>query len=209
MTDRSQIKVLLADDHAVVREGLAAIIERRSDLSVVAQAVDGRDAVEMYERHKPDVCLIDLKMPVMDGVAAISSIRSIDPKARIIVLTTFDGDEDIYRGLKAGAKGYLLKDISPERLAKAIRAVHAGGRAVPAEIAQKLAERFPNEELSERERDVLTLLVAGMSNLEIGVDLSISESTVKFHVHHILAKLGATDRTQAVIVALKRGLAHL
>lgn len=209
MTDRSTIKVMLADDHAVVREGLAAIIERRDDLSVVAQAVDGSEAVDLYRLHRPDVSLIDLRMPVMDGVAAIRSIRSADPKAKIIVLTTFDGDEDIYRGLKAGARGYLLKDISPERLAKAIRTVYAGGREVPAEIAQRLAERLPNDELSYREHEVLDLLGRGKTNLEIGVELFISESTVKFHVNHILAKLGVTDRTQAVVIALKRGLTHL
>lgn len=203
------ISVLIVDDHAVVREGLAAILQSQQTITVVGQAEDGHRAVEMYRRYRPDVCLMDLAMPRMDGASAIVAIRAEDPHAKIIVLTTYEGDEDIYRALRAGAKGYLLKDTTAERLLNAIRTVSSGGRDLPPEVAQKMAERIPVDQLSDRENDVLHLLVQGKSNQEIGDELGISEGTVKSHMNRILAKLGVGDRTQAVIVALRRGLAKL
>ncbi len=203
------IRVMLADDHPIVLEGMAAIVAREPDLEIAGLASDGLQAVAKFREHQPDVVLMDLRMPELDGVAAISAIRAMRANARIIVLTTFDGDEDIYRALRAGAQGYLLKDVMPDELLNAIRAVHAGGRLIPARLAQKVAGRLASDDLTEREIDVLRLLVEGLSNAEIAGRLSITEGTVKFHVKHILGKLGVADRTQAVIAALRRGLARL
>jgi two-component system, NarL family, response regulator len=205
----SLIRVLIADDHPVVREGLAAMINRRPDMVVVAEVVDGKTAVQAYAQHQPDVVLMDLRMPEMGGVVAIAAIRADDPEAKIILLTTFDGDEDIFRGLQAGAKAYLLKDTPREALLDAIRAVHAGQKRIPPEIAARLAERMLQPELTAREMEVLGLIVAGQSNREIGQALAITEGTVKAHVNNILSKLSVSDRTQAVTEALRRGLAHL
>lgn len=209
MPETQPIRILIADDHAVVREGLAAMIARRADMQVVAEAENGRQAVELARRHRPDVILMDLRMPELGGVAAIRRVTAEAPAARVIVLTTFDGDEDIYRALQAGAKAYLLKDTPREALLEAIRAVHAGHKRIPSEVAAKLAERLLAPELSARELDVLRLIVAGRSNKEIGAALGISEGTVKVHVNSLLGKLGVADRTQAVTEALKRGLVHL
>ncbi len=203
------IRVLLADDHPMMREGIAAVIERHPDMKVVAQADNGREAVNLYQEHLPDVVLMDLQMPGMDGLEAIVAIRAEYPTARIIVLTTYDGDEDIYRSLYAGAAGYLLKDSSRNDLLEAIRTVHHGKQLVTPEIAAKLAQRIRRTELTARELEVLNQIAAGKSNLEIGTLLSISEGTVKAHVNNILTKLSVTDRTQAVITAIQRGIVHL
>ncbi len=203
------IRVLLADDHAVVREGLAAMIGRRPDMEVVAEAENGVRAVELARQHRPDVILMDLRMPQMGGVEALSAIRAEQPGARVIVLTTFDGDEDIYRALQAGAQAYLLKDTPRDELLDAIRAVHQGLRRIPPEVAAKLAERVTAPDLTPRELDVLRLVALGQSNKEIAAALTIAEGTVKIHVNNLLGKLGAASRTQAVTEALKRGLIHL
>jgi len=203
------IRVLIADDHAVVREGLAAMIARRTDMQVVAEATDGAQAVELARAQQPDVILMDLRMPQLNGVEAITQIRAERPEARVIMLTTYDGDEDIYRALRAGAMAYLLKDTPRDDLLDTIRAVHAGQKRIPPEVAAKLAERVTAPELTERELEVLTLIVAGRSNKEIGVALTISEGTVKVHVASILGKLGVSDRTQAATTALQRGIVHL
>lgn len=203
------IRVLIVDDHPVVREGLAAMLNRRADMEVVAEVGDGKTAVQAYDEHLPDVVLMDLRMPEMGGVDSVQAIRASHPEARIIILTTFDGDEDIFRGLQAGAKAYLLKDTPREALLETIRAVHAGQKRIPPEIAARLAERILQPELTAREMEVLRLIVAGQSNREIGQALAITEGTVKVHVNNILSKLNVHDRTQAVTEALRRGLAHL
>jgi two-component system NarL family response regulator len=203
------IRVLLADDHPVVREGLAAMLNRRADMEVIGEVADGRSAVQFCQEHQPDVTLMDLRMPEMGGVEAIVTIRQQFPKARIIILTTYDGDEDIYRGLQAGALAYLLKDTPREELLETIRAVCAGQRRIPPEVASKLAERITGPSLTERELAVLEQIVAGKSNREIGQALVITEGTVKAHVNNLLGKLGVSDRTQAVTEALRRGIVHL
>ncbi|WP_375512240.1 response regulator [uncultured Nostoc sp.] len=205
----SVIRVLISDDHPFMREGLAAVIDYKPDMTVVGQACNGREAVELFRQHQPDVTLMDLRMPELSGVEAIISICAEFADARIIVLTTYDGDEDIYRGLQAGAKGYVLKDAEPDELLTAIRAVHNGQKYIPPAVGAKLAERINNPELSDRELQVLRLMARGKSNLEISTAFSIAEGTVKFHVKNILSKLGVGDRTQAMIVALKRGIITL
>lgn len=209
MSQATSIKILIAEDHAMVREGIAAIVNRAVDMTVVAEADNGQQAVLLHRLHQPDVTLMDLRMPQMDGVEAIAQIRNESPTACIMVLTTYDGDEDIYRGLQAGAKGYLLKDATSEELLDAIRFVHQGRKYIPPKVALKIAERINCSELTEREMEVLRLLTLGKSNQEIGTALSIAESTAKFHVNNILNKLGVSDRTQAVITALRRGLTRL
>jgi DNA-binding NarL/FixJ family response regulator len=203
------IRVLVADDHPVVAQGLVALLECEADITVVGQAYDGCQAVKLFHQHQPDVTLMDLRMPQMDGVAAISAICTLVDDARIIVLTTYDSDEDIYRGLRAGAKGYLLKDAEPDELLVAIRTVHSGKKYIPPDIGAKLAERLSNPQLSDRELEVIRLMVAGKSTQEISAALSIAESTVKFHVNNILSKLGVSDRTQAIVAALKRGIVSI
>ena len=203
------IRVLVVDDHTIMRRGLVALLEQEPDVSVVAQASDGCEAVKLFCQHQPDVVLMDLRMPQMDGVAAITAICAEFASAQIVVLTTYDGDEDIYRGLRAGAKGYVLKDADPDQLFAAIRTVSGGKKYIPATVGAKLAERMDNPELSDRELEVVRLIVAGKSNQEISAVLQISESTVKFHVNKLLIKLGVKDRTQTAIAALKRGIASL
>jgi len=200
---------MVIDDQAVVRQGFVALINTVPDMEVIAQGINGQQAIDLYNQHTPDVTLIDLRMPVVGGVEAITAIRHNFPDARLIVLTTYDGDEDIYRSLQAGARGYLLKDVFFEELETAIRAVHAGSRHIPAAIATRLAERMASTDLTSREMEVLELIVRGQSNKEIGASLTISEATVKSHINNILSKLGVTDRTQAVTTALQRGLVHL
>lgn len=207
--DQKTIRVLLADDHEIVREGLAAIIEGEPDMTVVALAGDGAEAVEMFLQHRPDVVLMDLRMPNISGVAAISSILELDRAAKIMVLTTFDGDEDIYRAVRAGAFGYLLKDAPVEELLSGIRQVLAGKKQISPQAAQILAERVAGNDFTRRETDVLELMATGKTNREIAGELAVSESTVKFHVNNILSKLQVADRTQAVIAALKRGFISL
>ena len=209
MKKTNRVAILIADDHPVVREGLVALINRRPDMVVVAEASNGREAVEQFLRHRPDVALLDLRMPEMDGVEAITAIRQKMPAARLIVLTTFDEDEDIYRGLRAGAKAYLLKDAPRDDLLECIRAVHEGQTVIPPPIAAKLADRLTTSGLTRRETQVLQFVADGKSNKEIAVALSISEGTVKTHVSSILAKLEAADRTQAVTIALRRGILRL
>lgn len=203
------IRILVVEDHNVVRQGLVALLKSVPDFAVVAEAADGKQAIDQFRKHQPDVTIMDLRLPVLPGVEAIQEIRRDSPNARVIVLTTFDGDEDIYRALQAGARGYLLKDMFGDDLLEAIRAVHAGRSRIPAPVAQRLAERMGTQELTNREMEVLRLIVAGKSNKAIGNDLFISEATVKTHINSLLSKLGVTDRTQAATTALQRGLVHL
>jgi len=204
----TMIRILVAEDHTVVRDGLVAIIKQEPDLDVVAEAGNGHEAVAQWKQQRPDVTLMDLRMPKLDGVNAIYEIRAVDPGARIIVLTTFDGDEDIYRGLRAGAKSYLLKDVRRVELFQCIRDVHAGQTFVPPAIAAKLAGRLTGEELSPRELEVLCLLAEGKPNKLIGVAMSITEVTVKSHVQSLFKKLNVLSRTEAIAVANRRGLLH-
>jgi two-component system, NarL family, response regulator len=209
MSQSTSIRVLIADDHSIVRQGLATIIDRDPEMTVVAQAEDGQQAIALFREHQPDVTLMDLRMPQIGGVEAITAICAEFKQARIMVLTTYDGDEDIYRGLQAGAQGYLLKDAKPNELLNAIRTIHGGQKYVPPEVGAKLVQRMSNPKLSERELDVLRLMAQGMSNADIAAALSIGEGTVKSHVNRILNKLDVSDRTQAVIVAVKRGIVSL
>jgi len=205
----SPIKILIADDHPVVREGLVALINRRPDMTVVAEASNGRELVAEFMRHRPDVALVDLRMPGMDGADAIAAVRERVPSARVIVLTTYDDDEDIQRSLRAGAKAYMLKDAPREELLACIKAVHEGRTLIPPAIAARLAETIGAPPLTAREVEVLTLVADGQSNKEIATLLSITEGTVKSHLSALLGKLDARDRTQAVTTALKRGLLRL
>lgn len=209
MSTNNSIRILLADDHPVVRDGLALILENEDDMTVVSQASNGHEAVELFRLSQPDIALLDLRMPHLGGVEAITAIRAEFPDARLILLTTYDGDEDIYQGLRAGAKAYLLKDTPCDEILDTIRTVHAGHQRIPSAVGVKLFERMGISELSDREREVLQLMATGKSNQEIGSALNITESTVKFHVNKILSKLQVNDRTQAVIAALQRGIAHL
>ena len=203
------IRVLIIEDHPVVRQGLVALLSNAPDIEVVGSAADGVAAKEIFKSVRPDVTLMDLQMPRLGGVEAIQRIRSQWPDARIIVLTTFDGDEDIYRAMQAGAKAYLLKGMEVEELLAAIRAVHAGHARVPSSIAEKLAQRVASQDLTAREVEVLERILAGRANKEIATDLNISEATVKSHVNSLLSKLGVDDRTHAAMVALQRGIVHL
>ncbi|ABW31243.1 response regulator [Acaryochloris marina] len=203
------IRILVVEDHPVVRHGIIAILSQAEDMEVIAEAENGLEAINQYETHQPDITLMDLRMPHLEGVEAIARIRAKTSTAQIIILTTYDTDEDIYRGLQAGARGYILKDTTATELIQAIRTVHGGKRYIPSEVALKLADRIDDSDLTERELEVLQLLSKGNSNQEIAAALTISEGTVKFHINNILSKLGVKDRTQAVIMALKKGLARL
>jgi DNA-binding NarL/FixJ family response regulator len=200
---------MVVEDHHVVRQGLVALLKTVPDMSVVAEGADGKQAIDLFRQHEPDVTLMDLRMPNLSGVDAVVQIRQDYPAARIIVLTTFDGDEDIYRALQAGARAYLLKGMFGDELMDAIRAVHAGKSRIPPAVAERLANRMGGPGLTARELDVLRLIVSGNSNKEIGEGLHISEATVKTHINNILSKLGVTDRTQATTTALQRGIVHL
>lgn len=204
-----QIRVVIGDDHPIVRDGITAVINDQHDMEVVAEAANGKELVDMVMQYRPDVTLVDLRMPQLSGLDAIKAIKEDLPAARFIVLTTFDGDEDIYRALQAGAQAYLLKDTLRNELLETIRLVYKGHKRIPPEIAAKLAERITSSELTERETDVLREIVNGLSNKEIGLRLNITAGTVKAHVNSILNKLGVSDRTQAVTAALKRGIVHL
>lgn len=203
------IRIMVVEDHKVVRQGLIALLKITPGMDVIAEAGNGRAAVQLFHEHRPDITLMDLRLPELGGVEAITEIRKTTPNARIIVLTTFDGDENIYRALQAGAKGYLLKDMSGDELMEAIRRVHAGKTSVPPLIAERLAERMGGPGLTGRELEVLQLIVKGLSNKEIGNHLSISEATVKTHINSILSKLAVSDRTQAATSAIQRGIVTL
>ena len=204
-----KIRLLIADDHMTVVAGLASIIGMQRDMIVVAEAANGRQAVDLWRKHRPDVTLLDLRMPKLDGVGAIDEIRKEDTSARIIILTTYDTDNEIYRAIKAGAKGYLLKDARREELLDCIRKVNRGDTCIPQELVQKLAAGMSGEILTGRELGVLGLLARGKSNKEIGANLFISETTVKGHLRHIFTKLNVLSRTEAVTVASHRGLVQL
>jgi two-component system NarL family response regulator len=205
----NRIRVLVVDDHFVVRMGLRAVIDAEPDMAVVAEANGGETAVQLFREHQPDITLMDLRMPLTSGVEATRAIRKDSPDARVIVLTTYDGDEDIFRALNAGARAYLLKDVSREELLDVIRGVHAGQRRIPPAIGARLAEAMPRSELTPRELEVLGLVVKGLSNRKIGDVLSITEGTVKIHINNILSKMGVQDRTQAATAAVRRGIIHL
>lgn len=203
------IRILTVDDHQLLREGIAAVLDSQEDMTLVAQASNGREAVESFRRLRPDVTLMDLRMPDMSGIEAITAIRGEYPDARIIVLTTYAGDAQAAAALKAGAVGYLLKNLVRKELLETIRAVHSGKRRVPPEIATEIAEHVADDELTHREIEVLRRVAAGKSNKLIAAELDISEGTVKTHMKSILPKLDATDRTHAVMIALKRGILDL
>jgi DNA-binding NarL/FixJ family response regulator len=204
--ETDKIRVLIADDHVTVLEGLAAIIGRQPDMMVVAEAADGQEAVDLWTEHHPDVTLLDLRMPTLDGVGVIENIRKQDASARVIVLTTYDNDTEILRAVKAGTKAYLLKDARREELLDCIRRVNRGETCIPASLAEKLAAGLSSESLTGRELNVLELLAQGKSNKEIGVNLYISETTVKSHLRSIFRKLNVLSRTEAITVASRRGL---
>jgi len=204
--ETDKIRVLIADDHVTVLEGLAAIIGRQPDMMVVAEAADGQEAVDLWTEHHPDVTLLDLRMPTLDGVGVIENIRKQEASARVIVLTTYDNDTEILRAIKAGTKAYLLKDARREELLDCIRRVNRGETCIPASLAEKLAAGLSSESLTGRELNVLELLAQGKSNKEIGVNLYISETTVKSHLRSIFRKLNVLSRTEAITVASRRGL---
>jgi DNA-binding NarL/FixJ family response regulator len=210
VNQNEKMKVMIVDDHPLMRVGIAAIINARADMTVVAQAGTGEQAVALFHRHKPDITLMDLRLPgEMGGVEAIAAIRAKFPRARFIVVTTYDGDEDIHRALEAGAQGYVIKGMPYQTLVDALQKVHSGGRFLPPPVARALAQRLPDSDLSSRELEVLHLLVSGNSNKDIAHLLGITEATVKSHVSTILMRLDVEDRTQAVVAALQRGLVHL
>ena len=206
---KESIRVLVVEDHHVVRQGLVALLNVVDGLEVVGEAADGVEAIAQFRKQRPDITLIDLRLPRLTGVEVIERILMETPQARFIVLTTYDGDEDIYRALQAGAKAYLLKGMTSEELIATIRMVHEGKTYIPPEIAQKLAQRMDTEELTPREFDVLEQIVHGKSNKEIATELEISEATVKTHINNLLSKLGVTDRTQAATAAIQRGIVTL
>ena len=206
LRDTRAIRVLTVDDHQLLREGIAAVLEGQPDMVLIGQASNGREAIESFRQHRPDVTLMDLRMPDMSGIEAITAIRAEFPNARIIVLTTYAGDVQAAAALKAGASGYLLKNLVRKELLETIRVVHAGKRRVPPEIATEIAEHVADDALTEREIEVLRRVAAGKSNKVIAAELDISEGTVKTHMKSILPKLDASDRTHAVTIALKRGI---
>jgi len=209
VSDGSRIRVLSVDDHPLMREGIAAIVNSRPDMNIVAQAATGAEAVGTYRLHRPDVVLMDLRLPDMSGIDALVRIRAEFADARVIILTTFEGDVEIQRALKAGARGYLLKSSPPDELVQAIRHVHAGKKGIPSHVAAHLAEHMSDEDLTEREVEVLRHVAEGNRNRDIAEKLFISEETVKVHLKHIMDKLGASDRTQAVAIAVRRGIIQL
>jgi DNA-binding NarL/FixJ family response regulator len=209
MGSEAQIRVLSVDDHPLLREGLATIINNQKDMLMVAQACDAQEALQQFRKHKPDVTLMDLRLPDKSGIDAMIAVRSEFPEARIIMLTTFEGDVEIQRALEAGARGYILKSMPPKDLIEVIRQVHSGKKRIPSQIAAHLAEHMADEDLTAREVEVLGQIAGGNRNRDIAEKLFITEETVKVHIKHIMDKLGASDRTQAVAIGLRRGIIHL
>ena len=209
MPKEPALRILCVDDHPLLRQGIAALVEGQRDMELVAEAGNGREALRQFREHRPDVTLLDLRLPDMSGIDALIAIRSEFPEARVLILTTFEGDAEIQRALEAGARGYLLKTMPPADLIDAIRQVHAGKKRIPPEIAAQLAEHASDEDLTGRELEVLREVAGGSRNHEIASRLFISEETVKVHVKHIMEKLGAHDRTQAVAIAIRRGIIQL
>ena len=207
--DSGPIRILAVDDHALLRQGIAALVNAECDMKLIAEATNGQEAIEKFRLHRPDVTLMDLQMPALNGIEAIIGIRSEFPNARIIVLTTYTGDVQVLRALKEGARGYILKGHVRRELLDTIRAVHTGKKRIPPEVAAELAEHAAEDDLTSREIDVLRRIANGNANKEIAAQLSIAEETVKSHVTNILAKLGANDRTHAVTIGLKRGIIEL
>ena len=209
MNDQAHIRVLSVDDHPLLSEGIAALIKNQPDMQLIAQATSGRDALEKFRAHRPDVTLMDLRLPDMSGIDTMMAIRAEFPEARIIMLTTFEGDMEIQRALAAGAQGYMLKTMPPKDLVAVIRQVHAGKKRIPSEVAARLADHLGEENLTAREIEVLGKVAQGNRNRDIAEQLFIVEVTVKVHIRHIMDKLGARDRTQAVAIALRRGIIQL
>ena len=209
MSSKSPIRVFSVDDHPLLREGIAALVNSQPDMVLVAQGATGAEAIQLYKEQLPDVTLLDLRLPDMSGIDVLIAVRSQFPDARIIMLTTFEGDVEIQRALQAGARGYLLKNMPPTELLEVIRHVHAGKKRIPPEIASQLLEHMSDEVLTEREIEVLKEVAGGKRNREIAERLFISEETVKVHIKHIMEKLGASDRTQAVSIGLRRGIIQL
>ena len=209
MTEQNRIRILCVDDHPLLRQGIAAIINNEPDMILIAEASTGTEAIQKVREHRPDVTLMDLRLPDKSGVDSLIAIRAADPEARIIMLTTFEGDVEIQRALEAGARAYLLKSMPPKELVDVIRHVHAGKKRIPTEIATHLAEHLSDEALTDREIEVLKHIAGGNRNRDIAERLFISEETVKVHIKHIIEKLGASDRTQAVAIAVRRGIIQL
>ena len=209
MSAPARVRVLSIDDHPLLREGISAMIRSQRDMELVAEASTGKEGLERFREHRPDITLMDLRLPDMNGIDAMAAIRTEFPDARVIILTTYEGDVEIQRALEAGARGYLLKSMPPKELLDGIRQVHAGKKRIPPEIAARLAEHLSDEALTAREVEVLRQVAGGNRNRDIAERLFISEETVKVHVKHIMDKLGASDRTQAVAIGVRRGIIHL
>jgi DNA-binding NarL/FixJ family response regulator len=209
MKKKHPIRLMVVDDHPAFRTGLAALIEREPDMTVVAETGDGRQVLPLFRQERPDVVLMDLRLPGLSGVEATMALRREFPEARVIVVTTYDADEDVYRAVQSGAQSYLLKDMSKDEIVGTIRAVHAGQSKLPCAVASRLAERLRREALTQRETNVLQLLVKGRSNKEMAQALGLSEDTVKFHLKSLFAKLGVEDRTEAAISAVRHGIVHI